>query len=127
MYPIDEIHVPEDPEGEMDDIPLYGKAMGYGVFEPGDERMVRELGKDYRRKLVQGYLACITFMDAQLGRVLDALDNSKYAKNTIIVLWSDHGQHLGEKHSWRKQCLWHESTNSPMVVGCSGSYTRHHL
>lgn len=115
MYPIDKIYIPKDPEGELDDIPLYGKAMGYGLFEPGDERMVREISPDYRKKLVQGYLACVSFMDAQLGRVLDALDNSKYAKNTIIVLWSDHGQHLGEKRSWRKQDLWHESTSSPML------------
>ncbi|TKG91960.1 DUF229 domain-containing protein [Puteibacter caeruleilacunae] len=115
MYPIDEITIPEDPEGEMDDIPLYAKAIGFGAFEPGDERMVREMGPDYRKQLVQGYLACITFMDSQLGRVLDALDNSKYADNTIIVLWSDHGQSMGEKRSWRKQCLWHESTSSPMV------------
>ncbi|MCW3806391.1 sulfatase [Plebeiibacterium marinum] len=115
MYPVDKIYIPTDPIGEMDDIPLYGKAMAYGVFEPGDERMVRELGCEYRKELVQGYLACVTFMDAQLGKVLDALDNSNYADNTIIILWSDHGQHLGEKRSWRKQCLWQESTNSPML------------
>ncbi|QZE15026.1 sulfatase [Halosquirtibacter laminarini] len=115
MYPLDKIHIPVDPKGEMDDIPLFGKAMAYGCFDPCDERMVRELGPEYRKKLVQGYLACVTFMDTQLGKLLDALDKSVYADNTIICLWSDHGQHLGEKHSWRKQDLWQESTNCPML------------
>jgi arylsulfatase A-like enzyme len=115
MYPIDQIVVPEVLEGEMDDIPAYGKAMAYGAFEPGNEHMVRELGPDYRRQLVQGYMACVTFLDAQVGRLLDALEKSEHANNTIIVLWSDHGQHLGEKRSWRKNSLWQESTSSPML------------
>ncbi|MCU4174011.1 sulfatase [Carboxylicivirga sp. N1Y90] len=115
MYPLDEITFSEEPEDEMDDIPLYGKAMAYGAFEPSNEMVVRELGPSYRKQLVQGYLACVTFLDAQVGRVLDALEKSKYANNTIIVLWSDHGQHLGEKRSWRKNTLWEESTNSPMI------------
>lgn len=115
MYPLDEIEIPQVEEGDMDDIPFYGKAMAYGAFEPSNEMVVRELGSNYRKELVQGYLACVTFLDAQVGRVIDALDKSKYADNTIIVLWSDHGQHLGEKRSWRKNTLWEESTNSPMI------------
>lgn len=115
MYPIDKIKVPEEVEGEMEDIPAYGKAMAYGAFEPSNEKVVRELGPEYRKQLVQGYMACVSFLDDQVGRLIDALEKSKYANNTIIVLWSDHGQHLGEKRSWRKNTLWQESTNSPMI------------
>ena len=49
------------------------------------------------KEMVQAYLACISFVDAQVGKVLDALEKSDYAQNTIVVLWSDHGYHLGEK------------------------------
>ncbi|MCG8580071.1 MAG: sulfatase [Bacteroidales bacterium] len=115
MYPLNDIAVPEVTVDEMDDIPAYGKAMAYGAFEPGNERIVRELGPEYRKKLVQGYMASVTFLDDQVGRLIDALELSKHANNTIIVLWSDHGQHLGEKRSWRKNTLWQESTNSPMI------------
>ena len=51
---------------------------------------------------IHGYLACISYADAMIGRVLDALDQSPYADNTIVVLWSDHGYHLGEKGDWGK-------------------------
>ncbi|TRX71881.1 sulfatase [Carboxylicivirga sp. M1479] len=115
LYPINKINIPSEPKGELDDIPMYGKAMAYGAFEPSNEMLVRDLGPDYRKHLVQGYLACVSFLDAQVGKVLSALEESKYADNTIIVLWSDHGQHLGEKRSWRKNTLWEESTNSPMI------------
>ncbi|MEQ9210534.1 MAG: sulfatase-like hydrolase/transferase, partial [Pseudomonadales bacterium] len=52
--------------------------------------------------IIQAYLACVTFVDAQVGRVMDALENSEYADNTIIVLWSDHGYRLGEKETFAK-------------------------
>ena len=58
------------------------------------------------KEAVQAYLACISFADAQVGRVLDALQQSNYYKNTIIVFWSDHGWHLGEKENWHKSNLW---------------------
>jgi arylsulfatase A-like enzyme len=57
------------------------------------------------RRAVQAYLACITFSDAMLGRMLDALDRSPNRDNTIVALWSDHGYHLGEKWHWHKQLL----------------------
>lgn len=115
MYPLDEIEVPKAIEDEFADIPMYGKAMAEGITEPGAEHIVRTLGEDYRKQLVQGYLASITFMDAQLGKLLDALDKSKYGKNTIIVLWSDHGQCFGEKMNWRKNNIWNEATVAPML------------
>ena len=81
---------------------------------------VTNLSDTYWKELVYAYLACMSFVDDQLGKVLEALKNSKYADNTIIVLWSDHGQHLGEKHHWRKQALWEESTKVPLFFSVPG-------
>ena len=61
------------------------------------------------------YMACISYADAMVGRVLDALDRSPYRDNTIIVLWSDNGYHLGEKGQWGKHTLWQRTTNVPMM------------
>ncbi|WP_338685749.1 sulfatase [Haloferula helveola] len=63
---------------------------------------------------IHGYLACISYADAMMGRVLDALEASPYADNTIVVLWSDHGYHLGEKH-WGKHTLWERTSNVPFI------------
>lgn len=113
-YPLDRINVPRVPDDEMDDIPLHGKAMAFGTLPGGDHRNVLDLGQQYWKEMARAYLACVSFVDAQAGRVLDALEASPYADNTIVVLWSDHGQHLGEKRHWRKQALWEESTRVPL-------------
>ena len=63
---------------------------------------------------IHGYLACISYADAMMGRVLDALEASPHADNTIIVLWSDHGYHLGEKN-WGKHTLWERTSNVPFL------------
>ena len=55
-------------------------------------------------------------MDDYVGKILDALERSKYAENTIVVLWGDHGWHLGEKQHWRKQALWEDTTHVPFIV-----------
>ena len=76
---------------------------------------------------IQGYLAAVSYADAMIGRLLDALENSSYATNTIICLWGDHGWHLGEKHHWRKFALWEEATRAPLiwvVPGLTQSNTR---
>lgn len=65
---------------------------------------------------IQAYAACVAFADAQIGRVLDALDSSPRRENTIIVLWSDHGFHLGEKEHIEKFALWEKSNHIPFVV-----------
>jgi len=64
---------------------------------------------------IHGYLACISYADAMLGRVLDALESSPYSDNTIIVLWSDHGYHHGEKGQWGKHTLWERTSNVPFI------------
>ena len=116
MYPLNAIEMPYVPADEMDDIPLLGKAMAYGTIQGGDHRNVLDIGPNYWREMVRAYLACVTFVDDQAGKVLRALERSPYADNTIIVFWSDHGQHLGEKRHWRKQALWEESTRVPLAI-----------
>lgn len=73
------------------------------------------------KDVVQAYLACVAFVDHQLGRVLDALEESQYADNTIVVLWSDHGYHLGEKNIVAKMTLYEESTHVPLIFAGPGT------
>ncbi|MBI1357132.1 MAG: sulfatase-like hydrolase/transferase [Acidobacteria bacterium] len=73
------------------------------------------------KKAVASYLACIHYADTNVGRVLDALDAGPHAQNTIIVLWTDHGWHLGEKNHWRKFTLWEESCRVPLIFAGPGS------
>jgi arylsulfatase A-like enzyme len=75
------------------------------------------------RQAVQGYLASITFADSCVGRVIDALDAGPNTANTIVVLWSDHGWHLGEKLHWRKFSLWEEATHNVLMVVAPGVTT----
>ncbi len=116
LYPLESIKMPVVPDDEMDDIPLWGKTLAYGTIEKGDHHTVLSLGDNYWREMVRAYLACISFVDAQAGKVLDALESGPNAKNTIVVFWSDHGQHLGEKRHWRKMALWEESTRVPLAI-----------
>ena len=68
------------------------------------------------RAAVEAYLACTTFVDHQIGRLLDTLDNTSFGDNTVIVLWSDHGWHLGEKQHWGKWTGWERSTRVPLII-----------
>ena len=68
------------------------------------------------RAAVEAYLACTTYVDHEIGRLLDALDQSDAAANTWIVLWSDHGWHLGEKEHWGKWTGWERSTKVPLII-----------
>ncbi|MHC4199900.1 MAG: sulfatase-like hydrolase/transferase, partial [Planctomycetota bacterium] len=93
LYPLEDIKLPEAPEDDLDDIPREGRALSKA--RRSDLEKIRAAGK--RRHAVQAYLASITFADSQFGRLLDALAASRYAGNTVVVFWSDHGWHLGEK------------------------------
>ncbi len=110
MYPLEEIRLPKVNDRDRDDLPRGGQRMA-GTTEEHDA--IAKAGK--WREMVQAYLACITFADVQLGRVLDALAASPDRDNTVIVLWSDHGWHLGEKQHWHKFTLWEESTRAPLL------------
>ncbi len=67
------------------------------------------------KQAVRGYLAALSYADAMVGRVLDALNEGPYAENTIVVLWSDNGYHLGEKGCWAKHTLWERTSNVPFI------------
>lgn len=72
------------------------------------------------KEVIQAYMASITFADAQIGRLLDVIEESPYKDNTVIVLWSDHGMHIGEKENWEKFTLWEESTRVPLMFYVPG-------
>ncbi|MCZ6673385.1 MAG: sulfatase-like hydrolase/transferase, partial [Verrucomicrobia bacterium] len=112
LYPLNEVFVPEDLPEDLDDIPEAGQKLGLRKYE--DMKKTRDAGK--WPTAIQHYLASISFADAQVGRLLDALDASSYGDNTVIVLWSDHGWHLGEKQHWHKRTLWDEATRVPLIV-----------
>jgi arylsulfatase A-like enzyme len=79
--------------------------------------------EDRWRLAVKAYLACVHWADEQIGRVLNALDESPHADNTIIVLYADHGYHLGEKQRWSKFSLWERTTRVPFIVSIPGGMT----
>ena len=83
-------------------------------YEGSDHRKVLDAG--VWKSAVRAYSAASTFVDDQIGRVLEALDNSVHADNTIVVAFADNGWHLGEKQRWRKMALWEESTRIPLVI-----------
>ena len=116
LYPLDKIVLPEVIEGDLSDVPEQGKQLA--AARRGDFQRIRKNGK--WKEAVRAYLACISFADAQLGRVLDALEASSYRQNTIIVFWSDHGWHLGEKNHWHKSTLWEEATRIPLMMVVPG-------
>jgi arylsulfatase A-like enzyme len=115
MYPADKITLPTVKDDDLDDVPPLAKKM---AKPEGDHRKV--LQHKQWRKAVQGYLASITFVDTCVGRVIDAFDASDYRNSTIVVLWSDHGWHLGEKLHWRKFALWEEATHNVMMMIAPG-------
>jgi len=115
MYPPDKITLPNVNDNDLDDVPELGRKM---ARPQGDHAKV--LKHKQWRKAVQGYLASITFVDTCVGRVIKALDKSAYADNTIVILWSDHGWHLGEKLHWRKFSLWEEATHNVLMAVVPG-------
>jgi arylsulfatase A-like enzyme len=115
LYPLDQVTLPNVKEDDLADVP----AIGRRIARPeGDHRKVTE--HHQWRKAVQGYLASISFTDWNVGRVLDALDKSPHKDDTLIVLWGDHGWHLGEKLHWRKFALWEEATHAPLLFVVPG-------
>jgi arylsulfatase A-like enzyme len=110
LYPLDQILLPKVLPNDLADVPPAGVRM---ARPEGDHAAILRSGR--WKDAVQGYLATITFCDAMVGRLIDGFDKSPYRDNTIIVLWSDHGWHLGEKEHWRKFALWEEATRSPLI------------
>jgi arylsulfatase A-like enzyme len=110
LFPLDKIQLPPTREDDLKDVPPAGVRM---AKPQGDHAAILRAGR--WKEAVQGYLAAIAYCDAQVGRLLDAFDQSPYRENTVLVFWGDHGWHLGEKQHWRKFALWEEATRVPYI------------
>lgn len=118
MHPLEGIQLPPYRADDLRDVPPAGATM---ARRPGanaadglsDHELMVKSGR--WKEAVQAYLAAISYVDGQIGRVLDALDASQFLDNTIVILLGDHGWNLGEKHHWRKFSLWEESTRTPLI------------
>jgi uncharacterized sulfatase len=108
MYPVEKMPVARVPDNHRDGVP----ALAFGSAKKEQESLTDQ----QRREARQAYHAATTFMDAQVGRVLDALDRLKLADNTIVVFISDHGYHLGEHGLWQKMSLFEESARVPLII-----------
>jgi iduronate 2-sulfatase len=111
LYPLERIVLAVGSADDRDDIP----APALTVKPPN-----YSLSDDLQRQAIEAYAASITFMDAQVGRVLDALDRLKLTENTVVVFMSDHGYHLGEHGLWQKMTLFEESCRVPLIISAPG-------
>ncbi|SOE23207.1 Arylsulfatase A [Spirosomataceae bacterium TFI 002] len=114
MYPLKTLQLPKTITDDLDDISKYGVDITRLKHVSPTHEWVTD--NQQWKPLVQSYLACVSFVDEQVGRVLDALDNGDYGKNTYVVLFSDHGFHLGEKERWAKRSLWEDGTRVPLII-----------
>lgn len=117
LYDAESFTLPRNPKSDLDDLPKNFLGINDYAVAPTHAQVVRH-GK--QRSLTHAYLASISFVDHCVGIVLDALESSPHAENTLIVLWSDHGFHLGEKQHWAKRTLWEESTRVPLLFAGPG-------
>ncbi len=121
LFPLEDIILPPHMENDLDDC-AWGLVNGNAYPKGNYKRLIetyrsRDIGlKQYLR----AYMACVTFVDDQLGKVLNALENSAFAENTIVIFTSDHGYHLGEKDQLFKHTLWEESTRIPFMFKVPG-------
>ena len=114
MYDPDSINIPKGyTEDDLKDVPEFMKDRldPFGRFEVTGKDHV-----DRWKHFIHGYYACTSFVDWNIGRLVSALDESKYAKNTILVIFSDNGFHLGVKDHWEKNTLWNTSSVVPLIV-----------
>ncbi|MGI9475020.1 MAG: sulfatase-like hydrolase/transferase, partial [Rubripirellula sp.] len=112
----DSLTLPKVLQNDLDDVPEIGRRWVLDRSKLIAEDAVTQYSPTYRRELVHAYHACVALVDDCIGQVLDTLDSSPHADNTIVVLCSDHGWHLGEKNHWRKWMPWEESTRSLLIV-----------
>ena len=120
QYPLDRIDVPEQPFADRDDIPLAALS---------DKPEQLGMTDAQRRRAIQGYFAATSFMDAQVGRLISALEELDLTSRTVVVFMSDHGYHLGEHGLWQKRSLFEESARVPLIIAApniksSGSASR---
>ena len=114
LFPRDRVQMPSILPDDLADVPQGGRAF----TSPDLHKLIT--GNDLWPDAVRAYLASITFSDYALGLVLDALRDGPHASNTVVVLWSDNGWHLGQKMQWRKFTLWEEATRVPFFIAGPG-------
>lgn len=120
LYPLENIELPPYRKDDLNDVaPILRNRWQWG-FDKFDA-LIKSGGEKEWKEWVRGYLASVTFADAQLGKVLDALQQSGELENTIIVLTSDNGYHAGEKNVVQKWHLWNESTRVPLLISVPGN------
>ena len=117
LYPEDKVELPPVRRDDREDTPLFSWFLHWRLPEP---RLKFLEEAEQWKNLVRSYLASISFVDSQVGRLLDALEASGHADNTVVVLWSDHGWHLGEKLITGKNTLWDRSTRVPLIFAGPG-------
>ena len=117
MYPENEVILPRMLLDDRNDTPRFSWYLHWKLPEPRQKFLLQE-GEQI--KIVQAYLASVSFVDSQVGRVLDALERNDLADDTIVVLWSDHGYHLGEKQITGKNSLWDRSARVPLIFSGPG-------
>ncbi len=117
LYPDDKLIMPPVKEDDRADVPEFAWYLHWKLPEP---RLSWLRDSNQWRPMVRAYLATISFMDYQVGRLLDALEKSGQQDNTIVVFWSDHGWHLGEKGISGKNTLWERSTRVPLIFAGPG-------
>jgi arylsulfatase A-like enzyme len=122
MFPLDEIELPVIKENDAEDCfytSVYPPSeMGLHYYQALKESYASD--NEGLRLFLQAYLACIAFVDEQIGIVMDALDNSEFSDNTIVILVSDHGWQIGEKDYLYKNSPWEESTRIPYIIRVPG-------
>jgi iduronate 2-sulfatase len=115
LHPLEDVQLPVTPVSDRDDIPAAAFAHNNPIPNYG-------LDEATCRQALQAYRACVSFVDAQIGRLLDALEREGQAERTIVVVWSDHGYHLGEHGGiWQKRTLFEESARTPLFIRAPGA------
>jgi len=117
MHPREGVETPQYEIDDFNDLPAISKAVHEMPMMPTRDWAIKT---GQWKDIVQSYLACVTFVDNYIGEVLNALENSKYKDNTVVILWSDHGYQMGEKQTFAKHALWQEATNAPLIISVPG-------
>jgi arylsulfatase A-like enzyme len=117
LYDPGKLHLPPYLSTDREDLPGIARQIDDLPMMPTTDWAIES--KQWRN-ILQGYLASVSFADHYIGQVLDALEKSPHAKNTVVVLWSDHGYRLGEKGTFAKVCLWDRATRAPLIFAGPG-------